>query len=163
MDEGWRAIDLAEGELLTAATSRIGLRDGFLDFVDQCARRDWPFHVISCGIDWYLRAFLPPSVGFTSYAGVRDDGWRVRLPAGCALPAGADFKIHVMRQIQAAHPGRDTVFIGDGRNDFPIACEADRVFALRGSTLAVLCRDGGVEAHAFESFQEIDAALADGG
>ena len=160
MDEGWRSIGLAERELLAVATSRIGLRDGFLDFVDQCARRDWPFHVISCGIDWYLRAFLPPSVTFTSYTGVRDEGWRVRLPAGFLLPAGADFKIHVMRQMQAAHPDHEAVFIGDGRNDYPIARECDRVFALRGSTLATLCREGGVDAQEFESFREIDAVLA---
>jgi 2-hydroxy-3-keto-5-methylthiopentenyl-1-phosphate phosphatase len=159
MDTGWRAIDRPEAELLAAARGQIGLREGFPEFVATCARRQWPFHVISCGLDWYLRAFLPPDVPFTSYTAAFEDGWRVRLPRGQELPPGADFKIHVMHQLRLAHRGAKTVFIGDGRNDFPIAREADRVFALRGSTLARLCTDHDVPCVEFESFREIAASL----
>lgn len=147
------------GRALSVARAAIALRDGFLEFLEACATERRQVHVISCGLDWYLRAFLPPGVAFTSYTAVLEDGWRVRLPGGFELPSGADFKIHVMRQLQAAHPSVETVFIGDGRNDFPIAREADRVFALKGSTLARLCRESPVACTEFESFREVEAAL----
>jgi 2-hydroxy-3-keto-5-methylthiopentenyl-1-phosphate phosphatase len=163
MDTGWRAIAMSADDLLLAARAKIALRDGFTAFLDGCANRRWDFHVISCGLDWYLRAFLPSGVPFTSYAAVLEDGWRVRLPEGHTLPPGADFKVHVMRQLQVGHPGVGTVFIGDGRNDFPIAQACDHVFALGGSTLARLCGEAGVACVEFESFNEIGAALASAG
>jgi 2-hydroxy-3-keto-5-methylthiopentenyl-1-phosphate phosphatase len=159
MDQGWRVIDRPADDLLLEARQFIRLRDGFVDFVASCREAGWPLHVISCGLDWYLHGFLPPAVPFTSYTAVRDGGWRVQLPAGYALPPGEDFKIHVMRGLQAAYPGLDTVFIGDGRNDFPIARACSRVFALAGSTLAHLCERHDLSFTSFESFDTIRGAL----
>jgi 2-hydroxy-3-keto-5-methylthiopentenyl-1-phosphate phosphatase len=159
MDRGWRVIDRSEADLMAVARERIGLRDGFGPFVDACRARGWPLHVVSCGLDWYLRGFLPADVAFTCYTAALEDGWRVRLPEACDLPAGADFKIHVMRSLAAHHPGVETVFVGDGRNDFPIAQTCDRVFAIRNSTLAHLCRSANVPVEEFESFETIQAAL----
>jgi 2-hydroxy-3-keto-5-methylthiopentenyl-1-phosphate phosphatase len=158
MDEGWQAIGISEGELLSAARASIGLRDGFRRFVDLCAQSGWRFHVVSCGLDWYLRAFLPADVGFTCYTAALDGGWRVALPAGCTLQSGEDFKVHVMAELLNESPDV-TVFIGDGRNDLPIARQCDHVFALRGSTLARLCREEGLKAVEFESFDTISASL----
>lgn len=160
MDEGWRVVDRSETELLAYARAHTGLREGFAEFARTCAARGWPVHVISNGLDWYLRAFLPDDVPFTCYTAALEDGWRVRLPAGTELPPGSDFKIHVMRQLQAAHPGLETVFIGDGRNDLPVARACDRVFAIRGSTLARLCLEDGVEVEEFESFLTVTDALS---
>lgn len=160
MDEGWRVIHQDQDELLTVARAGIGLREGFVGFVDRCRSRGWPFHVVSCGIDWYLRAFLPPDVPFTSYTAVLEDGWRVRLPSDYHLPPGQDFKIHVMEGLVASRPGEPTVFIGDGRNDLPVAGVCDHVFALRGSSLARLCAEHGVMFNDFQTFDEVWAGLA---
>lgn len=160
MDEGWRAIGRPRDELLAVAREGIGLRDGFVEFVEKCGERNWSFHVISCGIDWYLRAFLPPGVEFTSYTAVLEDGWRVKLPDGYELLRGADFKIDVMRGLTAARPSVPTVFIGDGRNDLPVAQQCNRVFALRDSSLARLCAKHDVPFDEFQSFHEIWRALA---
>jgi 2-hydroxy-3-keto-5-methylthiopentenyl-1-phosphate phosphatase len=159
MDRGWRVIDKSEGELLAVARETIGLRAGFVEFVEECDSRGWSFHVVSCGLDWYLDGFLPPGVAATSYTAVLEDGWRVRLPADCSLPPGQDFKIHVMRGLQARHTGEPTVFIGDGRNDLPVARLCDHVFAVRGSTLAHLCRREGVAVEEFESFETVMTLL----
>jgi 2-hydroxy-3-keto-5-methylthiopentenyl-1-phosphate phosphatase len=159
MDEGWRVITRPEAELIGAARSEIALRDGFLGLADLCDRLGWRLHVVSCGLDWYLKAFLPPTVAFTSYTAVLEDGWRVRLPPGCVLPTGRDFKIHVMEELRGLRGPEPTVFIGDGRNDFPVARECDRVFAVRGSTLARLCRGGGIDVVEFESFATVSEAL----
>jgi 2-hydroxy-3-keto-5-methylthiopentenyl-1-phosphate phosphatase len=159
MDEGWRAIDRGQDELLRVARLEIGLREGFIEFVALCDRENWALHVVSCGIDWYLRAFLPAGVHFTSYRAELEDGWRVRLPDGCALPDGADFKVHVFREIQATRGHETTVFVGDGRNDFPIAKACDHVFALAGSTLLRLCREAGIPVTEFEAFHTVAASL----
>ena len=159
MDMGWRVIDLPADELLDFARPRIVVRDGFDAMIAFCRARHWPFHVVSCGLDWYIRAFLPADVPFTSYAARLEDGWRVTLPAGCALPDGEDFKIFALRILLAQNPGRETAFIGDGRNDFPIARQTDHVFAVKGSTLAKLCNAEGVRCVEFESFGEVVEAL----
>jgi 2-hydroxy-3-keto-5-methylthiopentenyl-1-phosphate phosphatase len=159
MDAGWREIDIPEEELLAYARPRVGLRDGFESFVAACGARGWPVHVVSCGLDWYLRAFLPPHVPFTSYTSSLNGGWNVSLPVGCALPDGADFKVHVLEALRSRHPGRESVFIGDGRNDLPIARETDRVFAVRGSSLARLCARDGIAHEVFDTFDEIGRAL----
>jgi 2-hydroxy-3-keto-5-methylthiopentenyl-1-phosphate phosphatase len=159
MDEGWRTIGLPKDELLAAARERITLREGFTEFVAACRERGWPLHVISCGIDWYLEAFLPEDVSFSAYTAVLEDGWRVRLRDGESLPPGADFKVDRLEELRARHPTHATVFIGDGRNDLPIAKACDRVFALRGSSLQRLCRRAGIHVEDFESFREVQVAL----
>ena len=76
------------------------------------------------------------------------------------LPPGKDFKIQVLENLRARHPGHRVVYVGDGRLDFPAARLSDRVFAVKGSTLARLCREAGVACTEFERFDEITAALA---
>lgn len=159
MDTGWKAIRASEADLLAMAHPRIALRDGFDTLRAMCAAKDWPFHVVSCGLDWYIRAFLPPGVPYTSYTATLADGWRVSLPAACHLPPGVDFKIHVMQALQERHPGLPVVFIGDGRNDFPIARAASHAFAVRDSTLAHLSAKHGVPCVEFDSFAEVVSAL----
>jgi len=155
MNIGWRELDQSEHELLEYARPLVGLREGFAEFLDFCRSRGWPFRVISGGIDWYIRAFLPASVEFVSYTAVLDKTWRVSLPDGFSLAEGVDFKVQALRNLRAQFPGFETMFIGDGRNDLPVAREADRVFAVRGSTLARLCAEHGVAHDTFESFSEI--------
>jgi 2-hydroxy-3-keto-5-methylthiopentenyl-1-phosphate phosphatase len=159
MDMGWRVIDRSEDELLAYARPLIKVRDGFDELVAFAEARAWPLHVVSNGLDWYIRAFLPPHVPFTSYAARLEDGWRVRLPDGCDLPPGADFKIVALQRLLDENPGKETVFIGDGRNDLPIAREADHVFAVKASTLARLCAKEGLACQEFETFGEVVQGL----
>ena len=159
MDMGWREIALSEAELVDHARQHVRLRDGFEAFAGFCASRGWPLHVVSCGLDWYIRAFLPDGIPYRSYVATLSDGWRVTLPSECDLPAGADFKIHSLRALEAQHPGEPTVFIGDGHNDMPVARAVDRVFAVRGSTLARLCAAEGIACREFTSFAEVSGLL----
>ena len=155
MDAGWRVIAIPKDELLAEARASISLRPGFLAFLDACEREHWSFHVISGGIDWYVEAFLPPGIRFTACVAALEDGWRVQLPPALDLPAGVDFKVRVFRQCRATLPAGRSVFIGDGRNDFQVANECDHVYAVKGSTLARLCHEAGIQAVQFESFDEI--------
>jgi 2-hydroxy-3-keto-5-methylthiopentenyl-1-phosphate phosphatase len=136
------------------------LRPGFEELVAAAAARGWPLHVVSHGLGFYLRALLPAGVPFTAFEGVFDgDRWSVILPPGFALPPGKDFKIQVLENLRARHPGHRVIYIGDGRLDFPAARLSDRIFAVKGSTLARLCHDAGAACTEFERFDEITAAL----
>jgi HAD superfamily phosphoserine phosphatase-like hydrolase len=155
MDAGWRVITISKNELLAEARASISLRPGFLALLDACEREHWSFHVISGGIDWYVDAFLPPGVSFTACVAALEDGWRVRLPAAFQVPPGVDFKVHVFRQRRTKAPDVRSVFVGDGRNDFQVAAECDLVCAVKGSTLARLCHEAGIQTVQFESFDEL--------
>jgi 2-hydroxy-3-keto-5-methylthiopentenyl-1-phosphate phosphatase len=165
---GYREVTVGPEALLAEVRPHARLRAGFEALVAQARARAWPLRVVSHGLDFYLRALLPPGVPFTSFEGTfertpeapSDAGrWRVRLPAGFSLPAGRDFKVQVLDQLRAQHPGHRTIYIGDGRLDFPAARQADVVFAVRDSTLARFCRDASVACTEFDTFDQITAAL----
>jgi 2-hydroxy-3-keto-5-methylthiopentenyl-1-phosphate phosphatase len=157
---GYREVRRGPEALLAEVLPRAHLRSGFQGLVAEARARPWPLHVISHGLSFYLRALLPVGVAFTAFEGTFDgERWQVTLPAGFLLPAGQDFKIQVLADLRARHPGHRTVYVGDGRLDFPAARQADAVFAVRGSTLARLCREAGVACTEFESFDEITDAL----
>jgi 2-hydroxy-3-keto-5-methylthiopentenyl-1-phosphate phosphatase len=149
--------------LLAEVIPRGRWRAGFEAFVATCAARRWPFEVLSHGLTFYIRPLLPAGVALTAFEGRFEDGrWRVEVPAGVDVPAGRDFKAHVVAALRARHAGHTTVYLGDGRLDFPAARTCDLVFAVRDSTLARMCAEAGVPFTAFESFDEVATLLAAG-
>jgi len=159
MAAGFKPIRAPLTEMLTIAQQHRTLRTGFQAFAAECKRRDWPLYVVSCGLDVYIREFLPTGIPVISYEAELQDGWDVRLPADVDLAPGADFKIHALERLRKKHPDLPTVFIGDGRNDFPVSQQCDRVFAKSGSTLERLNRESHRECFSFDSFDEINAEL----
>ena len=161
--QGYGAVAQPADVLRAEIAPHARLRDGFEAFVADCAARRWPFEVLSHGLSFYIQPLLPPGVALTAFVGTFDParpGWRVELPAGVTVPRGTDFKAHVVAQLRASHPGHATVYIGDGRLDFPAARTCDLVFAIADSTLAHLCDEALVPYTAFERFVEITTALA---
>jgi 2-hydroxy-3-keto-5-methylthiopentenyl-1-phosphate phosphatase len=153
---GYREVGVGPEALLDEVRPRAHLRPGFEELVARARARGWPLHVVSHGLDFYLRALLPAGVPFTAFEGIFDgQRWRVSLPAGFAPPPGRDFKVAVLEDLRARHPGHRTVYVGDGRLDLSAARDADAVFAVRDSTLARLCRAGGVPCAEFDRFDEI--------
>jgi 2-hydroxy-3-keto-5-methylthiopentenyl-1-phosphate phosphatase len=154
--------DVARGpeELLAEVVPAGRLRAGFESFVAACGARRWPFEVLSHGLGFYIRPLLPPGAALTAFEG-RFDGarWHVDLPAGLTLPAGRDFKAHVVALLRARHPGHTTVYVGDGRLDFPAARTCDVIYAVRDSTLAKLCAEAGLAFEPFDTFDDIARAL----
>jgi 2-hydroxy-3-keto-5-methylthiopentenyl-1-phosphate phosphatase len=149
--------------LLAEVIPRGRWRPGFEAFVAMCDARRWPFEVLSHGLTFYIQPLLPTGVALTAFEGRFQDGrWRVELPAGVDVPAGHDFKAHVVATLHARHPGHTTVYIGDGRLDFPAARTCDRVFAVRDSTLARLLLEANVPFTPFDDFDEVAILLASG-
>jgi 2-hydroxy-3-keto-5-methylthiopentenyl-1-phosphate phosphatase len=160
MAGGFKPIRAPLAEMLAIARRHKTLRAGFHEFSAFCKKMDWPLYVVSCGLDVYIKAFLPDDIPFISYQAVLDEGWNVRLPADVALKPGEDFKIHALNRLLAKHPGLKTVFIGDGRNDFPISKAANHVFAKSDSTLERLCKESSLEHYSFDDFHEILVQLS---
>ena len=158
---GYGAVAAGPEALLAEVTPISRLRAGFETFLGTCAARGWPFEVLSHGLAFYIRPLLPPGLALTAFEGRFEDGrWRVELPAGMTLPAGRDFKAHVVACLRARHPGHAAVYVGDGRLDFPAARTCDLIFAVRDSTLAKLCAEAGIPFEPFDTFDEITRALA---
>lgn len=157
---GYREVRRGPEALLEQVRPHGHLRAGFQALLARAAAGGWPLHVVSHGLGFYLRALLPAGVAFTAFEGEFDgDRWRVVLPPGVALPAGKDFKVQVLDDLRARHPGHRVIYVGDGRLDFPAARHADAIFAVRGSTLARLCHERAIACHEFDDFDEIVAAL----
>jgi 2-hydroxy-3-keto-5-methylthiopentenyl-1-phosphate phosphatase len=158
---GYGAVARGPEALLAEVLPLAHLRDGFAPFVSDCGTRGWPFEVLSHGLSFYIRPLLPRGVALTAFEGRFEGGrWRVGLPEGVTVPRGVDFKAHVVASLRARHPGHTTVYLGDGRLDFPAARTCDLVFAVADSTLARLCDEHLIPYVPFERFDEITAALA---
>jgi len=160
MARGYGDVPASPETLLAELRPRAHLRPGFAAFVDTCRARGWPFEVLSHGLTFYIRPLLPPDLALTAFEGRFEGGrWHVGLPPGLVLPAGRDFKAHIVSLLRARHPGHTTVYVGDGRLDFPAARTCDRVLAVADSTLARLCAEASVPFTPFETFDEIVATL----
>lgn len=159
MMAGYRAVRVPERELAEFLRPRVRLRKGFSELVARCRERDWPFAVVSCGLDWYIRSHLPEGTPLCCLAAEYREFWDVRLPKGMDLRPGMDFKVHALEQLQARYPGLPVVFIGDGRNDLEVARRSDRVFARAGSNLVRFCTEARVPFTEFITFDEISALL----
>jgi 2-hydroxy-3-keto-5-methylthiopentenyl-1-phosphate phosphatase len=152
MAAGYRQLSQSADELLGSIRADIRIRSGFDRLVAECGARKWPLHIVSNGLDWYIENLLPPGIPVHCYRARLNGCWQVTLPDGVALEHGNDFKVHVCDKLRADHPRLETVFIGDGRNDFPAASRCDHVFAVKGSTLERLCAENGKAHVPFESF-----------
>lgn len=155
MVEGYKLIKAPKREMLDFVRPLVALRPGFDRLREHCRAKNWPLTVVSGGLDIYIEAFLPPDVTFYSYKAELKERWEVFMPPEVHKEEGEDFKIHVKRLLKRQHRREKVVFVGDGRNDFPVAKAADKVFAVRGSTLARLCEERGVAFEAFEDFEQL--------
>mgnify|MGYP001607032562 CR=1 FL=1 len=159
MIAGYRPLSQPAQEMLDYVRPQVQVREGFAGLQQLCCSQNWPLRVVSQGLDWYIRAFVPPEIHCYSFIAELNGHWQVKLPAGVELRRDQDFKFHVLAQLKREHAGLPITFIGDGRNDFPIARQADRVFAVKGSSLSRLCREAAVACAEFTSFDEVTRVL----
>jgi 2-hydroxy-3-keto-5-methylthiopentenyl-1-phosphate phosphatase len=160
MNGGYGKIDRSPEHLLDHLRGKVNLRAGFLRLAEHARERGWRIHVASCGLEFYIRALLPPGISYDCYIGEFEKVWRVRLPAGMTLAPGEDFKVSVLERLRAGRERERSVYVGDGRNDLSAAATCDHVFAVEGSELAELCRKAGLPFASFSRFDEILTALS---
>ena len=156
---GYAFVHDSPAALLDELRKTVRIRRGFHTFYEKLVERDIPFHVVSNGLDFYMRAFLPASVRLACFVARFEGGaYRVDLPPGVALAPGEEFKVNRVKHLRRLHRG-PCVFVGDGRADFEPARLCDRVFAVEGSRLSQLCREANTPAVEFRTFDDVATQL----
>jgi 2-hydroxy-3-keto-5-methylthiopentenyl-1-phosphate phosphatase len=157
-------IRASRDEIASYAREIAVLRPGFERLVATCRDAGRPFVLCSSGFDVYIEPVLAARVPDELRA-------HIALRVNRAIPGPEGLTIHfhsagegcgrcgsckepAVRELQRA--GHRVAFIGDGASDRCGAAAADRVFA-RASLLRH-CRDRGISAEPFDTFDEILAA-----
>jgi 2-hydroxy-3-keto-5-methylthiopentenyl-1-phosphate phosphatase len=155
----WRECSYidASKQTLLAALDRIDIQKGFPDFVSFLKTHSIPLHILSDGLDFYIKAFLARN-------GLDD----LDIHANCAhfvngslypsfphYARGCGFCgcCKGERINSLSHDGELTIFIGDGFSDRCALDVADVVFA-RGD-LEALCRETAVACLPFADFFDV--------
>jgi 2-hydroxy-3-keto-5-methylthiopentenyl-1-phosphate phosphatase len=161
MQKGYAYLKTPEQELVDYALQNIQLRPDFKALLRLCAEKEWPFVVVSGGLDFYIEAILgevEEGIQFYSYQADYDEYWRVRLPDWPVLD-GQDFKVRIVEELQLKYPGKQVAFIGDGRNDWPAGCRSDYLFTVAGSRLSKMSNQAEKPHTEFTTFAEVVAKL----
>ena len=147
---------------LRAFYKAVPIRPHFNDLVDLCKVRGWPLVIVSGGLHFYIKDFLPPELPIHSYLGEFDEEakvWRVSRPDWPVVESGEDFKVRVFEELRLQYPDAGpSVFIGDGQNDFKVASHTDFIFAVKGKQLARMCQEAHQPHTEFDDF----AVVVDG-
>jgi 2-hydroxy-3-keto-5-methylthiopentenyl-1-phosphate phosphatase len=160
-------VETSEEEL-NALIDSVPVDPDFLKFHRSLARRGIPFYVITDGFDTIVRRVLrragvegPLANGTRLFASaLQIEGRRLKT----AFPFSttdcehdcATCKAAVVRRL--GFGGRPVIFIGDGLSDRFAVEEATQVFAKR--VLAGYCEEKGIACLPFETFADVDLALA---
>ena len=155
MAHGYAWVPESPSYLLNDLRSRVRMREGWKDFLQIQGASNDQLHVVSNGLDFYIREFVPESIPISSFVARYDGRYRVDLPHGCVLLPGEEFKANRVRQLAADSALEHAVYIGSGRADFTPALFCDTVFAVRGSQLAQLRQSYSLPAIEFDSFETV--------
>lgn len=133
----------------------IEIDEGFPRFLDACIRAKDRVHVLSDGFDLCIRTvFSQHGIDVPYYANtlIYETGFTMECPhANHECGHCGVCKTTLMERLK--EPSHRSVYIGDGYSDACPARHADMVFAKE--PLHTLCRESGVDARRFASFDEI--------
>ncbi len=154
---------------LDALVDSVEVDLGLAPLLEACARRRLAVNIVSDGFDYCIRRVLErPRLGLQRLLrGVRVCASRLEVDGRGRLRLGfpyfqetcehgcATCKPALMGMLNGA--GAPSVFVGDGLSDRYAAACADLVFAK--SSLAVYCREEGIEHVVYENLSEVAARL----
>lgn len=156
MVECYAPLTVPEPELIEYSKANIKIRPGFELLQAFCQEQGAELIVVSGGLDFYIKAFLPPGVPFYSYTGeLKNSSWMVRRPDWPVMTAEQDFKVRVLEELKLRFEPSQTIFIGDGFNDFPVAQQADIAFSVAGTRLASLLAANNLPYTEFTNFAQV--------
>lgn len=151
-------IKVPEREILEELEKVVVIRPHFRNLVEYCKERHLPFTVVSGGLDFCIRHFLDRN-GWLKFVEIyaatttyTPEGYRLTFPELFDKDS-LNFKQDLVRY----HKGRGSkvYYVGDGLGDYPAAREADYRFAIKGSKLALSCRDGNVRCEEITNFNQV--------
>jgi 2,3-diketo-5-methylthio-1-phosphopentane phosphatase len=149
-----RSIRVPFAEAARVLREHVQIDPDFPRLSQWCEKREIPLTVLSAGFHQIIDLFLPreqfPGLSILANELQPDEktGWR------CVFRDPTPFGHDKARALQMARDrGEYVIFIGDGLSDRPAAETADLVFAKH--SLAVYCRERGINCHEFEGFHEV--------
>jgi len=152
---GYSFVPEAPNLLLDRLKSQVRFRAGWTDFLQVVQVSNDQLQIVSNGLDFYIREFVPASTPISSFIARFNGRYDVDLPQGCVLLPGEDFKVNRVRRLIADQSFDQTVYIGDGRADFAPSLFCDTVFAVRDSRLAHLRESYGLSSIEFDTFEPV--------
>jgi 2-hydroxy-3-keto-5-methylthiopentenyl-1-phosphate phosphatase len=175
----WALARAERAEALAYATEVGQLRRGLDELLTTSAERGHEIWLASGGFDFYIEGILGARLErfgrvYCNRAHFSDGNIAVEFPhtaIACDRCAVCKGKVCDEARISAngsaksdakSHTNgheRPVVFIGDGSSDRCAIGRADRLFAVRGSILARTCDERGAAYTAFDSLEEVTAAL----
>ncbi len=159
----WRECSFIEAtrQELLSSVDGIDMRRGFPEFVGFIKARAIPLHVLSDGLDFYIRAFLAER----GFADLDIHANRAHFVNGSLYPSfpyfvnGCGFcgccKGERIRSL--SHHGELTIFIGDGFSDRCALDAANVIFAC--GDLEALCRERSIDHLHFADFLDVISYL----
>ncbi|MDX2031001.1 MAG: HAD-IB family phosphatase [Blastocatellia bacterium] len=164
---GERKLTLAEGiaaemrsirapydEAATLLREEVRIDPGFPAFYAWCVERRLPLTILSAGFRQNIELFLPPAT--FSHLKILANELRPNEKIGwqCVFRDKSEFGHDKAAALKSARKrGEYTVFVGDGLSDRAAAEAADLVFAKH--SLAVFCRDRGIDCLEYETFHDV--------
>jgi 2-hydroxy-3-keto-5-methylthiopentenyl-1-phosphate phosphatase len=159
----FRLIRTSESTILKDYDRFVSKRDGFDEIVAYAKARDVPFTIVSGGLEFIIREFLVRNgwIGFIKLHAGRvsfiEGGISISFPP-LEKEGSISFKDDLVLKLKGE--GKRVIYIGDGTYDFRAAIASDITFAVRGSKLAKLGLEGGLNFHEFDDFSQVVGVLA---
>ncbi|MCA9773412.1 MAG: methylthioribulose 1-phosphate dehydratase [Myxococcales bacterium] len=144
-------------EIVAFARKHAVIRPGFEAFLEDCARRRIPVHVVSGGVDFFVEPVLAPfrdRLGDVYWIEGDFSGPTIALRHPWGSETEGTDKVRILRR----YPGERTALVGDSVTDLPAARVADLVYA-RDRLQGYLDEEARPYAP-FETFDDIRADLA---
>ena len=156
-------LKVSEQEMLSALEPATHFRPNFDKMLEYCTKQQFPLIVISGGLDFCIRHFLALNGWsnlevYTPKATPTKDGIALSFPnrlEKLSTNMKDDFVMYHKKL------GKKVVYVGNGVSDYPAARIADLVFAIKGSQLVQLCRNGGVPCKEITDFQQAVDTMED--
>ena len=145
--------------VLIAEMERVtGFRPHFDKLIEYCRNNKIPISVVSAGLDFVINHLLRMKGWdhlvrlYAAKTETTPEGIRFTFPR-LRDKTSLDLKEDLVRFHQSK--GRRVAYVGDGRWDLPALRLADFRFAVKGSTLAGVCRQQNIPAREITDFQEV--------
>ena len=161
--EMWDLVSATE-QAIEAFLGGLERRRGFVELLERASKRDIPIVIASGGFEWYIQRLLGSDLRMVDavYANRLsfDSAGKIRpqFPhldqLGCHRCAVC--KARVIERFRSDLGSDSTIiFAGDGASDQCAVTHADRVYTVRGSSLARFCSASGIAHAAFDTFDSV--------
>jgi 2-hydroxy-3-keto-5-methylthiopentenyl-1-phosphate phosphatase len=154
--DAFSLVKADEETLLQAMRGEVKIRAGFLDVVDFCHNKGIHLHIVSNGLDFYIREILKilhlESIPFfAAQTTFHPDGMKVVYKDPDGTPMDSGLKTYFVNSY--LRKGYNILYAGNGPSDLEPARLCHRIFAT--GELVSFCREAKVPCTTFTDFLEM--------